>query len=938
MCYTKIKETSYKGGIIIENNLKTGPNKTLWGKKKEQDGLYYWLPLYQHLEDTRGVMGLLWDNWLSKHQKDLIMNELKLNKNESKNFVMFLGAVHDIGKATPAFQTNQPSTVEKLEENLIKEGFLDGDSIPSEPYESHHTIAGQAILENFKIKRDISSIIGAHHGKPIADNEAIDKQLISYPSNYFLDEDENSRIYKKWYLAQKDFFDWAIITNHIKIDNLPNVSKYMQVLLSGLVIVADWISSNQDFFPLFFLDNPKEKPDSKRLEKGYKKWEKTKCWIPDTIKNVNDYYNKTFGFEPNEIQSKIYNLTKEIKKPGIMILEAPMGIGKTEVALVSALQLARKFGHSGLFFGLPTQATSNSMFNRVSNWLEKSTNAKNDKKSIRLSHSKAHLNEDFTKYRDSDTNIDDKNHNIIINDWFSGRKKTTLDDFVVGTIDQFLMMSLKQKHFALRHLGFSKKIVVIDEVHAYDTFMSQYLLRSIEWLGAYKIPIILLSATLPTEKRTQIIKAYLKDDTPENKDDIEEQIKKLENKVYPIITYTDGNKIKQETNFRKSRQNEKEIKLKKEKFNDLNSLLDDLKGKDGVFGIIVNTVRKAQEIAKLCVNNFGDENVILIHSSFVSTDRLKIEKKITSLIGKGAKRPKKLIVVGTQVLEQSLDIDFDLLITEIAPIDLLIQRIGRLHRHKIKRPKNFTNPYVYILSKSFNLEDKELFEKGTEYVYDKYLLTKTLILLPDKIIIPKDIPKLVKKVYDDENNNDPKLKKLKVKKDTDHKNKEEKANIFRIDDPYPNIVTNEKNIIGMLEGNLGDFETDEQLYAQVRDIDETIEIIALKSIDDGYGLFNECKNLKNEIDNEIIAKKIASATITLPKVFSYSYNKCSETIETLENYNSKNEHLRNWRNIKWLSDSLGIIFDENNTFELNGYILTYDEKYGLTHKKKGGEN
>src|SRR5699024_3829118 len=101
-----------------------------------------------------------------------------------------------------------------------------------------------------------------------------------------------------------------------------------------------------------------------------------------------------------------------------------------------------------------------------------------------------------------------ENQSVVINEWFSGRKKTSLDDFVIGTVVQFLLMSLKQKHVALRHLGFDKKVVVVDEVHAYDIYMDQYLLESIRWLGSYGVPVILLSATLPQEKREEMIKAY----------------------------------------------------------------------------------------------------------------------------------------------------------------------------------------------------------------------------------------------------------------------------------------------------------------------------------------------------------------------------------------------------------------------------------------------
>ena len=176
-------------------------------------------------------------------------------------------------------------------------------------------------------------------------------------------------------------------------------------------------------------------------------------------------------------------------------LEATTGIGKTEAALVAAEELAYKTGRSGLFFGLPTQATSNGIFPRIVDWmnkLEKLDMLQNDNtdkcddlyecemeehnKSIRLCHGKAYLNEVFRSLASS-INVDESENGIseseiIVNQWFSGRKTAVLDDFVVGTVDQLLMMSLKQKHLALRHLGLSKKVVIIDEVHAYDASVS----------------------------------------------------------------------------------------------------------------------------------------------------------------------------------------------------------------------------------------------------------------------------------------------------------------------------------------------------------------------------------------------------------------------------------------------------------------------------------
>lgn len=913
----------------------------LWAKKKEENDLFYWLPLKQHLIDTKNVINFLWEHWLNEGQREIIYSSLELKNNsipDGKELSSFLALTHDIGKATPAFQTKKAFTnsrdldlelLERLESSGFKEIY--SLNLPS-ANKSHHSIAGQYLLSLYGIKEDFATIIGAHHGKPVQTIKDVEEQAF-YPTNYYQVEDVSSALYQNWQDIQKELFNWALEeTNFKTVEDIPTIKQPAQVILLGLLIMADWIASNEDYFPLLPLDEKEISNQESRFMEGITKWQKTTNWEPEYLPDWNDLYEKRFGFKPRNVQSVLTQVIAELDEPGIIILEAPMGLGKTEAALVASEQLAYKTGRSGVFFGLPTQATSNGIFGRIEGWLKNIVEEMNEvgmpsNLSIHLVHGKAALNKEFMKIpRGNSINLDDlANGSVIINDWFSGKKKTALDDFVVGTVDQFLMLSLKQKHLALRHLGFSKKVVIIDEVHAYDAYMSQYLLEAIEWMGAYRVPVVILSATLPSKQREALLKSYLhgmgiKWKTVENRDT-------LNTDVYPLITYNDGFEVHQMKKFKKEAQKSVEIKPLSE--DNLLSTVTTAIQDGGVVGIIVNTVKRAQEIGEAYEAIFGEGVVELLHSNFIATERIRKEQKLLKEIGKNAKRPFKKIIIGTQVIEQSLDIDFDVMISDLAPMDLLIQRIGRLHRHPIMRPKKHREALLYVLGTSDELE----FEKGSSFVYGDYLLARTQAFLPKQMILPNDISPLVQKVYSFENDLEFEEENLYqkyqiAKKEHNNKvdSKKNKADIFKIEPPLLKTYRHRSNsLIGWLANTHPD-DSEERAYAQVRDIEDTIEVIALKKVGDGYSLFSEEQDLSEQIENTFIAKKIARNSIRLPVSLSKSYN-VDATIKELEKYNLK--HLASWQKTLWLKGALGIIFDENNEFFLNGYKLIYDEKYGI---------
>lgn len=891
----------------------------LWAKKATYDRHEYWLPLITHLQDTSNVIVWLYQHRLSPAQKHLIQGTLSETTNTK--LIKLLGFFHDFGKATPTFQVKKSyQNDKKLDQNilnrLLSNDFTDleafNNSLPIRQ-KSPHALAGEALLEKAGLNTSIGAIIGGHHGKPTGRFFNADDQIGTYNSNYYTTDKVNP----KWQNVYDQLINYGLAyTGFSSLKDIPTVNQTQAILLEGLLIMADWLASSKQInskplFPLIpisqTIDNINEE---QRFNQAMKTWTVDDQWKPAPIKSIKKLFNDRWNYIPTNTQLKMIKTISSIQDPGLILIESGCGTGKTEIALASTEELAYKTKHSGLFFGLPTQATANAIFDRVDNWLSKITQVEDSKLELNLLHSKAKLNQVVQQLPQA-SNINTKNA-IVANSWFTG-KKSILINFNVATIDNLLMMSLKQKHLFLRHLALSGKIVIIDEIHAYDTYMNSYLALTLRWLGAYHVPVIALSATLPAKRRHALLKAYNRGkfgrefhDTHEHDND------------YPLLTYLDGNTVHQENDFNVT--NSKIVTVKRLENNNqilINTILDSIKN-GGITGIIVNTVKRAQKLTQQLQNN--KIPVLLLHSAFLAPDREKLEKKLTSLISKNDQRPDKLIVIGTQVLEQSLDIDFDVLFTDIAPIDLLIQRIGRLQRHRIKRPKNLKTPTVYITG----INSLGNYGTANSLIYSNYYLTKTDYFLPDQLTLPQDTPTLIQKVYD-ENNDDqiscPELPKFHKDLNFKIQQEQQKAKNFQIDRP----TTKPKTLHGWLDNLNRSADTNDQVaQAVVRDIKPTIEVILLKEINNQYFTLDN-KNISNIPD-----KILCQETIRLP--ITITNNKVDRITTSLQNQTKK--IFPDWQDNIWLRNASTLILDKNNQAQLNNYLLNYDSVLGLTYKKE----
>lgn len=910
------------------NNMKKLSKKclSLWGKKKVEDNQLLWLPLVAHLTDTQKVINFLYNQWLSQGQQEFLTQNM--SDEEIHKLIKFLGFAHDIGKATPAFQTKESyhhsQTLDNdLIENLIRSGFskLDQLELASRNLLPHNR-AGEAILCDFKVPETVAALIGGHHGIP--ESSSLTGDLEKQTTNYY-QSDQDETLKQPWKQVQRELFDYALVSSsYSDVSEIPTITQPEAVILEGLLITADWLASSEytkngkELFPLISLEQSWADLDmEQRFTKAKHNWTLNDTWQPQKINKMTDPYQDRWGFKARPVQKVATKVIGETIDPEMIIVEAPMGLGKTELALVAAEQLAYLCKEDGVFIGLPTQATSNAIFKRVDHWIEKLAEKQKANFSIKLIHSKAQFNEVYQQLPDAE-NVDTSGA-VTINSWFSG-KKSILTKFTVGTIDNLLSMALKQRHLFLKHLGFSGKVVIIDEVHAYDAYMSQYLYKVITWLGAYHVPLVILSATLPQERRQELIKAYLSGKYGKNYNrNFKGPANWEKNQAYPLLSILDNGQLKQFSDFPgQSDQKQQKLQVTRLNLSDeelIEHVLDKISS-GGVAGIIVNTVKRAQALAKVLALK-GTEYFVL-HSAFLATERDKQEEKLQQAIGKNAIRPKKMVVIGTQVLEQSLDIDFDVLYTDIAPMDLLLQRAGRLHRHNIKRPKALETPQLFVMG----INQWGDYGAANQSIYQQYLLMKTDYFLKNQITLPNDISDLVQKVYTIETDSEIKgIKTPKADFDNYTETKKAAAKNFQIGKPR------KKTIHAWLDRKQANLDKNEQkANAAVRDIPETIEVVLIKHTTEGDFLLDGRK-LETVPDYEI-----AEQVIKLPTALTTYQKETEHIINELEN-RTKPYH-DNWNNSVWLNGTLVLPLDEKLSATVGKWTIQYSKKLGLSYTRE----
>lgn len=798
--------------------------------KTDPDNSSLWLPLWMHLRDTAGIMRFLVQQWLPES----VRRNLDLDEELLTRTVVFLGWVHDIGKITLAFAGPIMSLLPEAKQRLEEDTELRWNE--QKKKFSHHALAGEAILRELGCPEGLASVVGAHHGKPQEANNVLDQLEDGvYETNYW---PKGRKTF--WWSCWQELFDHALQESGFSdVKELPELSVPTELLLTGLLIMADWIASNPRYFPLIPVEElGDESLYPARVERAWQKFAPTLPWEVQEAAADPAEFRERFGFLPNEVQQAMLEAVNNAQEPGIFILEAQMGVGKTEAALAAAEVLAQRCGEGGIFFGLPTQATANGIFGRLLDWAQKQSDGLEH--SIRLAHGMAQLNTDYLK--------------------------------------------LQQE----------------------------------------PVPVILLSATLPAKRRTELVTAYL------NRKTLPDAPWKT-CRGYPLLTWTDGDQV-QQTGI-PLHTPPRRVTMESLTEEHLPEMLQNALREGGCAGVIVNTVRKAQDLAARLREELPEFEVLVFHAQFLMPDRAEKEQRLVERIGKRSTPAQRdrLIVVGTQVLEQSLDIDFDYMITELCPMDLLLQRIGRLHRHPGRaRPQPVQEARCAVLDTG-----TEEFDEGSAAIYGEWLLGRTRKLLPQEVQLPADIARLVQDTYGWEPDCLPADLQSTAARGTyelEQAKKQRSAKAFAILSP--------RACGDALDDWMDDRakNSDAGARAAVRDGDPSIEVLVM--MQDGAGnvrflpgegeAAGPCVAVDQPPQPEE-ALRIARQRLRLPGYFSKRWS-VQQTIDALEAETRK--HFAEWRLSPLLRGELVLLLDERRTAHLAGQVLHYDRENGLTYQKE----
>lgn len=925
--------------------MRSGPALTvLWGKSNAGGRPN---PLLQHLFDTAAVGELVWDRYLAPSIREKI--DLSCGGAGRSLFVLLCG-LHDVGKAAPAFQCKAPDLAA-----TVQAAGLTWTGLTANDKQWHHTLAGAVILRPILKEAGwgpeqvswVLPMISGHHGR------------VPAPGRYAVKRRPGHGLGPAWRQAQTDLVQTVADALEVDLSVVAPVkapSRAIQLAVSGGIIMADWIASGQYFAGVSNLSQVSIFLARQRAEQAWRKLGLHGGWSKRVPLAAPGFFQERFLRDRvRPVQQAAIDAAWSMPAPGLVVLEAPMGEGKTEAALAAAEVLAARFGCDGAFVGMPTQATSDAMFERVVTWASRLDPGTPPG----LLHGKRRFNKRWYEMRKQArfAGIDDDGDEYGCGDdygpgarvaarvrsslapaeWFLGRKLGLLMPVTIGTIDQLLQAATRTRHVMLRHLGLAGRVVILDEVHACDVYMMRFLTEALRWLGDAGVPVVLLSATLPPAMRAELAGAYLQGATRQQQPALPPEFEQVSG--YPVVRWlsvADGRATAGGTGtppWRAGQPVAVEVLGERpaEEPDRVVAVLRQALAEGGCALVVRNTVGRAQQTYRAVKEAFAGTGteVVLLHARLTMGDRVTCTERVLKLLGapdrSDAPARPSMVVVATQLAEQSFDVDVDLLITDLAPIDLLLQRAGRLHRHERPveaRPGPVRSPRMVVAGMAFASGGTPVFPRGSEYVYGRYLLLMAAALVDEAAggswLIPDQVPDLVRRGYDGGLSLPVwQAETEQARRDwaAERVEREAKADQFVLAGP---LELNRVDLAGLHERRTRDLEDDDAVAAVVRDGPRTIEVVLLRRRGDlKYTLDGRCLGPGDTaISSSEVAESVLASSVRLPPRLT------DEGLRELLPLAEAGDD-------PWLARARVLELDETGAAQMGGRRLTYHPELGL---------
>lgn len=915
----------------------------LWGKSNAGGSMNL---LLQHLLDTAAVAEILWDRFLAPTVKAKLEES---SGGQGRELFSLVCGLHDVGKASPAFQSKHDALAQ-----AVRAAGLGWRPLDAEARKWHHTLAGahllRGVLEKAGWSREavawVLPLVSGHHGR-VPNKGAWRKP----PPR------SDAQGNEAWQQAQEALVRRVARELGLELAEMCPVvrpRRAVQLAISGAVIVADWIASDDQHF--------RGIPDLDRVSMGVARNRAERAWValrlhggwdPAALTRYPNQVEARFGKPARPAQRDAVELAAAMPAPGLVIVEAPMGEGKTEAALAAVEVLASRFGCDGVFVGMPTQATGDAMYSRVRRWAA----AVAPDVPVGLLHGKRRFNREWRELHDpvdfagvDEYGCDDgrygtagqseaKENRLAPADWLLGAKRGLLAALTVGTVDQLLYAATRTKHVMLRHAGLAGRVVVLDEVHAYDVYMSQFLFEALRWLADAQVPVVLLSATLPPALRAELAEAYLQGALGQR--DVE--MHGLPDAAgYPstlTVCPVDGLPdygCRASAPWRPSTSVDVQV-LPEEPTDGPEAVVATLTQalRDGGCALVIrNTVGRAQQTYAAVKAEFGDD-AVLLHARMTMGQRADRTERLLRSLGApdqpdAEPRPRRLVVVATQLAEQSFDVDADLLITDLAPIDLLLQRIGRLHRHlrpADARPPSVRRPRVVVAGMALDGDGPPRFPAGSRAVYGEHLLLRSAALVADAGCwsVPAQVPELVAVGYSADPDALP----------VSWHDRAATAQAAWLQDRSARTANAEQFLLatvdqlgastidGLHVRSVAAVSDDDAVRAAVRDGDDSVEVCLVRREGGMYRtLSGRSLGPQGEVapSDRAVLDEVAADSVRLPSQISAA---AKEELRPLPG----------WEADPWLRHARALELDGELSAELGGYRLWYSTELGLLDER-----